>query len=554
MTKHLSKLLPAAIYGAQVVLGDLPATAGPPPGSDPLTWGFYGTTEVPEATELEIVGTIPSWVSGSLYRGGAATWDIGNYTAEHWFDGFSRNHRFEIANGGVSYRSRNSSDELNDFVQETGMYPNGNFGSDPCKIIFGAFETNYRDGNNPHGDKTTSNVNVAWAPNFAGIGVNTTTDVSEAPFDVIVVTTDANELMQIDPVTLEPIELFTYQASNPLLVSNGRSSAHPVVGEDGAIYNYVLDMEADPPTYHVFGILPPEGETKILATITDAPPAYIHSMFGTEKHIILIVWQADLTQEAKTVLGSIGPWNPERKALFYVMDRENGGLVGKYEAPDTFFAFHEINSFEDEEGNIFIDLPRMDDYSFVYAAKVPALRANLGSPNATSKQDLSGAFTRYRLPRVDECEGKTARAASNSTGIPWRKAEVDFSLDYKLSNLELPRINPARQGKPYRYAYGIHTETTGYFADSIIKVDADLQEWKVWEPETRHLPSEPIFISRPGAEEEDDGVLVTVAMDSVVRRSSLVFLDAQTMTEIARAKMPIVMGYGFHGAWGNSRQ
>jgi len=51
---------------------------------------------------------------GSLYRGAAATWDVGNWTAEHWFDGLSRNHRFEIENGAVHYRSRNSSDELMD--------------------------------------------------------------------------------------------------------------------------------------------------------------------------------------------------------------------------------------------------------------------------------------------------------------------------------------------------------------------------------------------------------------------------------------------------------
>jgi hypothetical protein len=51
---------------------------------------------------------------GSLYRGAAATWDVGNWTAEHWFDGLSRNHRFEIENGAVHYRSRNGSDELMD--------------------------------------------------------------------------------------------------------------------------------------------------------------------------------------------------------------------------------------------------------------------------------------------------------------------------------------------------------------------------------------------------------------------------------------------------------
>lgn len=86
----------------------------PPEGIDPLALGFYSTPEVREPVALEIEGEIPSWVTGSLYRGAQAGWDAGNFTSEHWFDGFSRQHRFEIENGTVSYRSRNESDEVQD--------------------------------------------------------------------------------------------------------------------------------------------------------------------------------------------------------------------------------------------------------------------------------------------------------------------------------------------------------------------------------------------------------------------------------------------------------
>ncbi|KAF9766056.1 hypothetical protein IL306_001570 [Fusarium sp. DS 682] len=338
-------------------------------------------------------------------------------------------------------------------------------------------------------------------------------------------TTDGNELQQLDPDTLEPIELFTYQASHPLLVNGGRSAAHPVVAKDSTVYNYVIDMDAQPPIYRVFSINPPTGETKIMANITDAPPAYIHSMFGTEKHIILIVWQADLVKPAYTILDSIGDWDEARHTLFYVMDRVSGRLVRKYEADHAFFAFHEINSFENDEGDIFIDLPRMDDASFIFAAKIENLRANLGSPNVSSGQD-------------------------NTTPLVTYDAEVDFTIPYELGNIELPRIHPGYMGKTYRYAYGIHVKQKGYFADSIIKIDTNEKAVKIWSPETRHLPSEPIFVKRPGAEAEDDGVLLTVVMSQKEKKSSLVVLDAVTLTEIARARMPIVMGYGFHGVWG----
>lgn len=45
------------------------AHSDPPEGSEPLSWGWYATPEIQEPTELEISGTIPSWISGSLYRG-----------------------------------------------------------------------------------------------------------------------------------------------------------------------------------------------------------------------------------------------------------------------------------------------------------------------------------------------------------------------------------------------------------------------------------------------------------------------------------------------------
>ncbi|KAI0379200.1 carotenoid oxygenase [Hypomontagnella monticulosa] len=520
--------------------------------SNPLTWGFYSSPEFQQPIELDIEGTIPSWLTGSLYRGGSGTWDVGNFTAEHWFDGFSRNHRFEIADGRVTYRSRNASDELIDFISETGLYPGGSFGMDPCKVIFGAFETKFRDGNNTRGDMSSENVNVAWIPNYPGLGRNTTNE--GAPFLSLAMTTEGNPLQQIDPVTLEPIELFTYSASDSplggmLSGDSGRMAAHPAHGSDGSIYNYLLNTTAHPPTYQIFGV-DPTGEVNILATITDAPAAYIHTLFSTENYLILVVWQADLNQPSKgNLVSTIGPWDPDRKTLFYVVPKAGGGVVSKYISDDAFFGFHQINSFEDESGAINIDLPRMDNLDFLTAAKLANLRANLGNKeNLSSENDIPGIFTRYRLPAHHSCSNSTNRTVSLKT----YRAEKVFKLPYTEANIELARINQEYSGKPYRYAWGVHVEKTGYFMDSLIKVDTLTQSWEVWSPSTNQLPSEPIFVAAPDSKSEDDGVLLLVAMDSVVRKSSLVVVNATTMEEMGRARMPIVMGYGFHGIWGSN--
>lgn len=107
----------------------------------------------------------------------------------------------------------------------------------------------------------------------------------------------------------------------------------------------------------------------------------------------------------------------------------------------------QINSFEDpEDGSIVIDLPFMADYSFLEAARLPNLRANVGRLNTSAKHDIPGTFTRFRLPGYDQPSNNT-----NGT-IVARPAVVDFVINHKTGNIELPCINQAYHGKDYQYA------------------------------------------------------------------------------------------------------
>ena len=68
------------------------------------------------------------------------------------------------------------------------------------------------------------------------------------------------------------------------------------------------------------------------------------------------------------------------------------------------------------------------------------------------------------------------------------------------------------------------------------------------------FPSEPVFVPRPGATAEDDGVVVTVVLDvnGAEPASYLVVLDAVSFTEIARARAPHRIPFGLHGAFAPS--
>lgn len=109
--------------------------------------------------------------------------------------------------------------------------------------------------------------------------------------------------------------------------------------------------------------------------------------------------------------------------------------------------FPKINSYEDPKTNsIVIDIPAMKDYSFLEGSRMENFRKYIGKPNVSSKHDIPGSFRRFRLP-----DYKNAKTTANGTAIS-RPAVIDFELSREVGNIELPRVNPAYEGKPYRYA------------------------------------------------------------------------------------------------------
>lgn len=86
------------------------------------------------------------------------------------------------------------------------------------------------------------------------------------------------------------------------------------------------------------------------------------------------------------------------------------------------------------------------------------------------------------------------------------------------------------------FSYGIHIKERGFFTDSLIKVDTHTRRTNIWKPRTPHLPSEPVFVANPQGTCEDDGVLLTMALDANRKQSVLVVIDAKNMKEIARAE------------------
>ncbi len=87
--------------------------------------------------------------------------------------------------------------------------------------------------------------------------------------------------------------------------------------------------------------------------------------------------------------------------------------------------------------------------------------------------------------------------------------------------------------------------TSGY-VDQLVKIDVRRGDARVWR-EKGCYPGEAVFVPRPHPRGEDDGVALSVVLDTRRRRSFLLVLDARSFTEIARAEVPHHIPYGFHG-------
>jgi torulene dioxygenase len=284
---------------------------------------FENAPEQRTPVDLVIRGTIPSWLSGVLYRTGPGTTRV-QLTAgqtdvseskkldvQHWFDGLAMHHRFEIFPGGtrVSYRSRKGAEDLEERIATEGEFTTYSFGqvADPCQSIFRKFFTVFRamreDRQSTETSPSSANVGVTLTPGMPGIKLSAlpktespspSSSSSSSPSGYLVSKTDANVLQVIDAESLEPLKLTSYQSIDPRL--DGQfSAAHGCRDKDsGEVFNYSCKIGGRFPVYKVFKISA-SGKVDVLAEIKDAPASYIHSFAMTERYVVLCVWQAHFT-------------------------------------------------------------------------------------------------------------------------------------------------------------------------------------------------------------------------------------------------------------------
>src|SRR5262245_13928919 len=435
--------------------------------------GFRSLTrEIPEQDALAVKGKLPSWLDGTLLRTGPAKFEVGTRTYNHWFDGLAMLHRFAFADGGVNYANRLLKSKAFCAAEATGKISFGEFATDPCRTLFGRVAAIFSL-------KLTDNccVNVAAYARAATAFTETSIPV------------------RFSPETLETLGVFGYDPS----LTGQISTAHPHYDAKRARhYNYIADLGFRS-VYRLISI-GDDGAQRQIAEIPVERPSYMHSFGMSEEHLILtefplVVNPVDLRLSGKPFIRNYR-WEPERGLRFHVVEKDSGRLL-RSAAAKAIFGFHHVNAFADGD-DLLVDFIAHPDASVIDQLYLAWLRA--GAP-----VKASGKLMRYRIPL-------------DSDAPVTRKVLVEAPI-------ELPRINyETNAGKRYRYLWGTGTKVEGNFLDSIVKFDLDTNQAMTWYAAGLY-PGEPVFVPAPQARAEDEGVLLSVVLDTGKDASFLLVLE-----------------------------
>lgn len=121
---------------------------------------------------------------------------------------------------------------------------------------------------------------------------------------------------------------------------------------------------------------------------------------------------------------------------------------------------------------------------------------------------------------------------------------VDLRRTSFGGSADLPRINPAHIGRPYRYFYAVKFEKDRH---KVMKWDTQKNAPLFWSQKDC-FAGEPVFIQNPlGNGQEDDGVILSLVLDGNEKHSFLLVLDAKDLKELARVPLLLSVPFGLHG-------
>ncbi|PIA38424.1 hypothetical protein AQUCO_02800259v1 [Aquilegia coerulea] len=495
--------------------------------------------------QLVVEGEIPLWLNGTYLRNGPGRWHIGDHTFRHLFDGYATLIKLEFDNGRSKGAHRQIESEAYKAAMKNNKLCYREFSEDPKPENFLSFV-----------GELASLFSGASLTDNANAGV-----MQLADGRVLCITETTKGSYEIDPTTLETIGKFEYTDNLGTILQ----AAHGNVTKTDYL-TILPDMIT--PGYQVVRMEAGTNERKLLGRVNcrgGPQVGWVHSFPVTENYVI--VPEMPLRYSTQNLL-NVEPtplykfaWLPESKGYMHVMCKASGNIVSNKELNmqvtlisitimilflmtlqqlkvasvevPLFVTFHYLNAYEetDEDGrltNIIVDCCEHEaDTTILDVLRLQNLRSN-GDINMLPFARIG----RFTLPM---------------DGSPMGTLEAAVDPTQHGRGMDTATINNEYIGKKHRYVYGCGAHRPTNFPNMLTKVDVVNMTTKTWHDEGA-IPSEPFFVPRPGAIEEDDGVVISMISDRDGEGYALL-LDGTTFEEISRAKFPYGLPYGLHGCW-----
>ncbi|XP_048211009.1 beta,beta-carotene 15,15'-dioxygenase isoform X2 [Perognathus longimembris pacificus] len=410
-----------------------------------------------EPVTAQVTGKIPTWLRGTLLRNGPGMHAVGESKYNHWFDGLALLHSFSIRDGEVYYRSKylrsdtyNANIEANRIVVSefgTMAYP------DPCKNIFA---------------KAFSYLSHT-IPDFTD---NCLINIMKCGKDFYA-TTETNYIRKINPHTLETLEKVDYRK----YVAINLATAHPHYDGAGNVLNMGTSIVDKGKTKYVIFKIPasvpeedqrrgksPLKHTEVFCSIPSRSllsPSYYHSFGLTDNHVVFLEqpFKLDILKMATAYMRGVSwascmTFHKEDKTYIHIIDRRTRRPVPTKFYTDAMVVFHHVNAYE-EDGCLLFDVIAYQDSSLYQLFYLANLNQDF---EENSRLTSVPTLRRFALPlHVDknaEVGSNLIRAASTRATATKEKDDCVYCQPELLyEGLELPQINYAHNGKPYRYIY-----------------------------------------------------------------------------------------------------
>ncbi|MDS0261236.1 carotenoid oxygenase family protein [Haloarcula sp. S1CR25-12] len=476
--------------------------------------GFHSLHEE-TATSLDVTGSLPEWLDGSLIRNGPGAFSFpGGSSVDHWFDGFAMLYRFTFTPASAS-----------DSADDTVHYRNRFLRTDAYEAARkGEFEGGFATG------ATTLRSRLAT---FLTDPYDNTNIVAERVGGEYVALTESPRKVRFDPNLLDT----TGHVEHDDVSAGHLSCAHLKRDPATGVLVNVDTAFGRTSQYHVYATAP-SGDRRHVGSVETDRPAYMHSFALTPRFVVLTEFPLRLDPRRFLRPGRQAPfieqfeWEPDRGTRVIVMDRTTGAVVAE-PVTDAVFGFHHVNAFERADGTeLVFDLETVPDATTIDSLYLENLRA--GEMGA-----IAGRIERFTVDL-----GPTDAADRYGPG----DATVSREMLYDDGSA-LPTVAPTRWCRPHRYVYamGMDTPVTEW-ARRVLKLDTETGTVRTFDGGGDYF-GEPIFVPAPDPDAEDDGVVLTVALDTAAERSRLLVLDGDTLAERARATLPHAAPFDFHGRY-----